>query len=144
LRQAPQIAAQTVLELKDVPVGTSIQMFSQTLVCSSFSVLLPANAFFQSGALFVSVGQNVFQNKLISGLVARVPSVNPKIIFLAGATNLKNAVDPKFITEVISAGDGFPSWHRYVGGIYRWSSGYGVEKCQGQENRNGDGLMLAY
>jgi hypothetical protein len=64
--------------------------------------LLPANAFFQSGALFVSVGQNVFQNKLISGLVARVPSVNPKIIFLAGATNLKNAVDPKFITEVIS------------------------------------------
>ncbi|KAJ7716323.1 hypothetical protein B0H14DRAFT_644793 [Mycena olivaceomarginata] len=85
------------------------------------------------GALFVSVGQNVFQNKLISGLVARVPSVNPKIIFLAGATNLKNAVDPKFITEVISAGDGFPSWHRYVGGIYRWSSGYGVEKCQGQE-----------
>ncbi|KAJ7823614.1 MFS transporter [Mycena olivaceomarginata] len=84
--QAPMIAAQTVLELKDVPVGTSIQMFAQTL----------------GGALFISVGQNVFQNKLISGLVARVPSVDPAIIFLAGATNLKNAVDPKFITEVIS------------------------------------------
>ncbi|KAJ7364829.1 hypothetical protein DFH08DRAFT_682490 [Mycena albidolilacea] len=84
--QAPQITAQTVLDLKDVLVGTSIQTFSQTL----------------SSALFVFVGQNVFQNKLISGLVARVPSVNPKTIFLAGATNLKNAVDPKFITEVIS------------------------------------------
>jgi hypothetical protein len=36
--QAPMIAAQTVLELKDVPVGTSIQMFAQTLVCSSFSI----------------------------------------------------------------------------------------------------------
>ncbi|KAJ7708403.1 major facilitator superfamily domain-containing protein [Mycena olivaceomarginata] len=90
------------------PSAPVFKRFSQTLVCSSFSVLLPANAFLQSGALFVSVGQNVFQNKLISGLVARVPSVNPKIIFLAGATNLKNAVDPKFITEVISAGDGFP------------------------------------
>ncbi|KAJ7878822.1 putative efflux pump antibiotic resistance protein [Mycena olivaceomarginata] len=71
--QAPQIAAQIVLELKDVPVGTSIQTFSKTL----------------GGALFVSVGQNVFQNNLISGLIARVPSVNPEIIFLAGATNLK-------------------------------------------------------
>jgi hypothetical protein len=63
---------------------------------------VPANPFLQGGALFISVGQNVFQNKLISGLVARVPSVDPAIIFLAGATNLKNAVDPKFITEVIS------------------------------------------
>ncbi|KAJ7908691.1 hypothetical protein B0H13DRAFT_656054 [Mycena leptocephala] len=76
--QAPLMAAQTVLELKDVPIGSSINMFLQTL----------------GGALFISVGQNVFQNKLISGLVARVSGVSPQIVFLAGATNLKNAVDP--------------------------------------------------
>jgi MFS family permease len=30
--QGPVMAAQTVLELKDVPIGTSIQVFTQTLV----------------------------------------------------------------------------------------------------------------
>ncbi|KAJ7275515.1 major facilitator superfamily transporter [Mycena haematopus] len=83
--QGPLIAAQTVLELKDVPIGTSINMFLQTL----------------GGALFISVGQNVFQNKLISGLVSRVPGVSPDIIFAAGATNLKNAVDPQYLSAVL-------------------------------------------
>ncbi|KAF7340067.1 Major facilitator superfamily transporter [Mycena venus] len=83
--QGPMIAAQTVLELKDVPVGTSINMFLQTL----------------GGALFISVGQNVFQNKLISGLVSRVPGVSPETVFSAGATNLKNAIDSKYLPAVL-------------------------------------------
>lgn len=44
----------------------------------------------------------MFQNKLISGLASRVPEVPPALIFAAGATNLKTAVDPKFLTAVLS------------------------------------------
>ncbi|KAJ6519356.1 major facilitator superfamily-domain-containing protein [Mycena sanguinolenta] len=83
--QVPLIAAQTVLDLQDVPIGTSINMFLQTL----------------GGALFISVGQNVFQNKLISGLVSDVPGISPAVIFQAGATNLKNAVDPQYLSAVL-------------------------------------------
>ncbi|KAF7312051.1 DHA14-like major facilitator [Mycena indigotica] len=61
--QQPVIAAQTVLPLKDVPVGTSILMFLQTL----------------GGALFISAGTNVFTNRLVSGLIrANIPGVSPR------------------------------------------------------------------
>ncbi|KAJ7347241.1 major facilitator superfamily domain-containing protein [Mycena albidolilacea] len=83
--QGPVMAAQTVLELKDVPIGMSIQVFTQTL----------------GGALFISVAQNVFQNKLISGLAARVPEVPAELIFAAGATNLKSDVNPQFLPAVL-------------------------------------------
>ncbi|KAF7367326.1 Major facilitator superfamily transporter [Mycena sanguinolenta] len=78
--QTPLMGVQTVLELKDIPIGTSIN----------------------GGAIFVSVAQSVFQNKLISGL-AHVPGVSPEIIFLAGATNLKNIVDPQYLSAVLEA-----------------------------------------
>ncbi|KAJ6526045.1 hypothetical protein B0H19DRAFT_1275904 [Mycena capillaripes] len=84
--QQPAIAAQNVLELVDVPVGTSIIVFMQTL----------------GGALFISVGQNVFTNKLISGLIARVPDVAPGIVLSAGATSLKSAVPTQFLPAVLS------------------------------------------
>ncbi|KAJ7220160.1 major facilitator superfamily domain-containing protein [Mycena pura] len=83
--QQPIIAAQTVLPLADVPVGTSIIMFAQTL----------------GGALFLSVGENVFANRLAAGLVARVPGVSPAIVLQAGATSLKTAVDPAFLPAVL-------------------------------------------
>ncbi|KAJ7163944.1 putative efflux pump antibiotic resistance protein [Mycena crocata] len=83
--QQPVIAAQTVLELTDVPIGTSIVMFAQTL----------------GGALFISVGQNVFTNKLVSGLVSQVPGVSPLLVLSAGATSLKNAVDPQYFSAVL-------------------------------------------
>ncbi|KAK6206407.1 MFS aflatoxin efflux transporter [Colletotrichum tabaci] len=50
--QAPNLAAQTVLKMKDVPIGTSVMFFSQTL----------------GGATFLSVGQNVFNNELMKRL----------------------------------------------------------------------------
>ncbi|KAJ7764878.1 major facilitator superfamily transporter [Mycena metata] len=84
--QQPIIAAQTVLSLKDIPTGTSLIMFSQTL----------------GGALFVSVGQNIFTNKLTSGLVRNVPGVSPAIVLNAGATSLRDAVDPQYLSAVIS------------------------------------------
>ncbi|KAF7367349.1 Major facilitator superfamily transporter [Mycena sanguinolenta] len=83
--QTPLIAVQTVLDLKDVPTGTAINIFLQSL----------------GGSLFISVAQSVFQNKLISELVARVPGISPELILTAGATNLKNAVDPQYLSAVL-------------------------------------------
>jgi hypothetical protein len=55
------VAAQAVLPLVDVSIGTAIVMFVQML----------------GGALFVSVAQNIFTNKLVMGLtnlnIARSP-----------------------------------------------------------------------
>ncbi|KAJ7200968.1 major facilitator superfamily domain-containing protein [Mycena rebaudengoi] len=83
--QQPMIAAQTVLQLADVPVGISILMFTETL----------------GGALFISVGQNVFTNKLVSGLVSKVPGINPTIVLGTGATSIRGAVDARFLPDVL-------------------------------------------
>ncbi|KAF8144972.1 MFS multidrug transporter [Mycena galopus ATCC 62051] len=84
-QQQPMLAAQAVLDLKDVPIGTSMIMFAQTL----------------GGALFISIGQNVFTNKLVSGLVAKVPGVSPAVVLAAGATSLKDAVPAQFFSDVL-------------------------------------------
>lgn len=75
--QQPLIAAQTVLKLDDVPVGTSLIIFMQTL----------------GGALFISVAQNIFTNRLVSNLLDKVPTLDPSIVLRTGATSLKHAVD---------------------------------------------------
>ncbi|KAJ7473151.1 DHA14-like major facilitator [Mycena galericulata] len=84
--QQPVMAAQTVLSMQDIPTGTSLVMFMQTL----------------GGALFISVAQNVFTNDLVSGLVSSVPGVNAGIVLSTGATSLQSAVDPKFLPAVLT------------------------------------------
>lgn len=81
------ICAQTALEMKDVPVGTALIMFMQTL----------------GGALFVSVGQNVFTNRLLSGLATAAPGVNPAIVLKVGATELAKNVPAQFLQGVREA-----------------------------------------
>ena len=85
--QQPLIAAQTVLKLEDVPVGTSTVMFIQLL----------------GGALFVSVAQNIFTNKLIANLIASVPNLNPELIAGTGVTQLNSIVNPADIGKVLVA-----------------------------------------
>lgn len=82
--QQSLIAAQTVLKLDDVPVGTAVIMFTQIL----------------GGALFISVGQNVFTNRLLSGLQSQVPGLDPTIVLKVGATSLKEAVPARFLDSV--------------------------------------------
>ncbi|KAI9734103.1 MAG: MFS sugar transporter [Claussenomyces sp. TS43310] len=72
--QQPLIAVQTVLDIKDIPTGTSLLMFLQTL----------------GGALFVSVGQNIFTNKLVSNLAKNVPAIDPMIVVNTGATSIQH------------------------------------------------------
>ncbi|KAK2626637.1 hypothetical protein QTJ16_003812 [Diplocarpon rosae] len=71
--QQSLIAVQTVLDISLVPIGTSIVIFLQTL----------------GGALFVSIGLNVFTNELVESLGKYAPDVNPLIVLSIGATSLQ-------------------------------------------------------
>ncbi|KAJ6483724.1 major facilitator superfamily domain-containing protein [Mycena vitilis] len=83
--QQPMLAAQTVLELKDVPIGTAIVMFANTL----------------GGALFVAIAQSTFTSTLVAGLVATVPGVSPQDVLSDGANSLKDVVAPEFLPDVL-------------------------------------------
>lgn len=85
--QQPLIAVQTVLPIADIPVGTALIMFTQTF----------------GGALFVSVAQNVFTNRLISGLMQEAEGFDASMILKLGATTLKTAVPPQFLPGVLVA-----------------------------------------
>ena len=85
--QQPIIAAQTVLPLADVPMGTSIIVFTQIL----------------GGAIFISVAQNVFSNQLVANLRTAVPNLNPGIVLQTGATNLKDAIPKEFLHGTLIA-----------------------------------------
>ncbi|KAJ7755196.1 major facilitator superfamily domain-containing protein [Mycena metata] len=83
--QQPFIAAQAVLEPKDVPPGTSLLVFLQTL----------------GGALFVSIGENIFTSRLIAGLAREVPGLDPRIVLGIGATDLKTTIPPQYLPVVL-------------------------------------------
>lgn len=85
--QQPLMAVQTVLNISDVPTGTSVLIFLQTL----------------GGALFVSVGNNVFTNKLISGLIEYAPGLDPRIVLSTGATSIQSTTNPKYLAGVTLA-----------------------------------------
>ena len=71
--QQPLLAAQTVLPLEDVPIGTASVMFIQIL----------------GGALFVAVAQNIFTNTLLKNILATLPSIRPDLIIQNGATKIR-------------------------------------------------------
>lgn len=85
--QQPMLAAQVVLEKEDVPVGTSIMIFSQSL----------------AGAIFISVGSTIFSNHLIDTLQSDVPQIDPKLVLGLGATNLRKAIRPELLNGVLVA-----------------------------------------
>jgi MFS family permease len=95
------IAVQTVLEPKDVPMGVSLVFFCQQL----------------GGAIFVSVGQNVFDNKLIAGLTSVVKGLDPHTIVNTGATDLRDAVPTTGLYEVLVAYNEALRWVFIVGVI---------------------------
>lgn len=74
--QIPMTAVQTVLKPEDIPVGTAAITFFQTL----------------GGAIFIAVGQSVFQNGLIEGIRAHAPGVDPSAIISAGATEMRHVL----------------------------------------------------
>jgi hypothetical protein len=85
--QQTLVVVQTALPAADVPIGTAIMMFTQTL----------------GGALFISVGQNVFTNQLIKNLASVVPDLDSKLVLTVGATELKHAIPAQFLPGVLTA-----------------------------------------
>ncbi len=85
--QQPLMAVQNVLHIKDVPVGTSLLIFLQTL----------------GGSLFVSVGQNVLQNKLMPGLIKYAPAIDPSIVLNTGATSIQSTIPEDVLPGVTLA-----------------------------------------
>ena len=82
--QQPSIAAQTVLRRKDVSIGASLPMFTQTL----------------GGSIFVSVANNLFDNKLADGLKS-IPGVNSDVVTNVGATDLRSVVPEQYLQLVL-------------------------------------------
>ncbi|KAJ5166138.1 uncharacterized protein N7482_004919 [Penicillium canariense] len=85
--QQPMIVAQTALSAGDVPSGTAIVMFAQTL----------------GGSIFISVAQNVFQNQLFQNLRVDAPSANAAELVSAGATMLRSVVSGPVLERVLVA-----------------------------------------
>ncbi|KAI1806478.1 MFS general substrate transporter [Daldinia bambusicola] len=82
--QAPNMAAQTVLPRDQVSIGASLMLFAQTLF----------------GAIFVSVGQNVFLGQLSTRL-AGIPGVDPRNIAGTGATDILNIIPSKYLATAL-------------------------------------------
>lgn len=86
--QVPQIAPQAVLALPDVAQGVAMTFFAETF----------------GGALFVSAGNNILNNKLVDYIGAlNIPTVDPKVIVHLGATQLRTYVPPQFISQTVVA-----------------------------------------
>jgi hypothetical protein len=84
------VVSQTVLDITDIPIGTSIVIFFQML----------------GGALFVSVGQNIFSNKLVEGL-SGIQGLDAQAIVHTGATEISKLItDPAQLGLVIDAYNG--------------------------------------
>ena len=82
--QIPLIAVQTVLKLEDIPTGTAIVNFAQSL----------------GGALFIAIGQTFFSNSLQRNLVKKITDYPVEAIISAGATGFRKAV-PEALLERI-------------------------------------------
>ncbi|KAL7941085.1 major facilitator superfamily domain-containing protein [Trichoderma barbatum] len=80
------LIAQTVLPAADIPTGTSL-----TTVCKLLG-----------GTIFVSVSQNLFNNKLHDLVVQRLPQLNPDILRTTGAADLRSTLDADLIPVVVS------------------------------------------
>ncbi len=81
---------QTVLSGADIPVGTSLIIFTQNI----------------SGALSLSIGANVLQSRLIAELQETVPQVDSAIVIKAGAADLVASMEkvyPQYINGILEA-----------------------------------------
>lgn len=88
--QQPSVAAQTVLERKDVPTGAAMMMLCQSL----------------GGAIFVAVGQTVFTNSLVNNLKQALPNQNAdfaQLVVNTGATSIRHVVGAHDLPPVLTA-----------------------------------------
>jgi len=83
----PAIAMQNSLPEAEVAIGTAIVVFSQ----------------FFGGAVFVSLGQTVFLNRLAPALAKFEPTVSAASLIEVGATSVRSAVSKSQLEGVLKA-----------------------------------------
>jgi MFS family permease len=88
--QQPFIVVQNVLNLRDIPTGTSIMILGQNL----------------GAAIFASVSQNIFNGKLVSGLEHFAPFLDSATVLNNGAANLQDSIEPQYLGGVRLAYNG--------------------------------------
>ncbi|KAH8687406.1 major facilitator superfamily domain-containing protein [Tricladium varicosporioides] len=76
-------AVQIVLPLEEVAIGTAAVVAFQSL----------------GGAIFVSVGNTILQNSLLS---SNIPDVDIQAVIVAGASHFRNVVPPEHIGELVN------------------------------------------
>ncbi|RAH50352.1 MDR family MFS transporter [Aspergillus brunneoviolaceus CBS 621.78] len=80
----PFIAAQAVLSLGDLSAGMALMTFSQDL----------------GEAVFISIAQAVFLNRLSSSLQVTAPDLDPESVIHLGATNLQGKIPSQDVAAV--------------------------------------------
>jgi hypothetical protein len=83
--QQPMVAVQTVLDIKDVPIGASLIVFVQSL----------------GGAMFVSVGETVLSNGLVKELAKNAPAIHPSEVLETGASRLQITFSKEVLPAII-------------------------------------------
>lgn len=81
--QIPVIAVQTVLEGADIALAVSVILLFQTL----------------SAAIFLAVGNGVFQTSLVAALKDKVPDVDSMVVVEQGASGVKDAMMQRYGPE---------------------------------------------
>lgn len=86
--QQSNMAAQTVLSRRDASAGMALMFFGQSL----------------GGSVFLSVAQNILDNKLISNFGAlHLPNFSPEEVINGGATNLRGLVPASELPQLLKA-----------------------------------------
>ncbi|KAI5923866.1 putative MFS aflatoxin efflux pump [Camillea tinctor] len=84
--QTSNLAAQTVLPRRDVPIGSSLMFFTQLL----------------GGSIFTSVGENFLNNQLLQRL-SDLPGFDVSLVEDTGAITLSSSLSPEFLHPVLIA-----------------------------------------
>ncbi|KAK7555885.1 MFS gliotoxin efflux transporter glia [Phyllosticta citricarpa] len=85
--QVPVIVGQAVVPASDVSSMTAILIFWQTV----------------AGAIFVSVGQSLFSNRLVQEVGQHVAGVDPKLVVATGATELRGVFEGAQLQGILEA-----------------------------------------
>jgi MFS family permease len=86
--QQTNVAAQTVLPKKEIAIGSALMMFAAQI----------------SGAIFVPIGNAIFENEFLKRLKG-IPGVDGNLVLNTGATEIKNVVSPEVLDAVLAAYD---------------------------------------
>ncbi|OAA66814.1 Major facilitator superfamily domain, general substrate transporter [Niveomyces insectorum RCEF 264] len=85
--QQALMVPQTVLQGRDIALGTSTMIFMQTM----------------SGTIFLSVSANVFQGRLVAELARRAPDVDPQVVVGSGASGIQAAMSALYSEADVQA-----------------------------------------